>query len=89
MTDTALDDSAIREDVESLNSDDEAERIRQECACNKMEMEDGDFQTYVHALFEHIRQYLAQTGSSLLDKCTFPAFFDYCRAEYKNRLSHK
>lgn len=89
MTDTVLDDPAAREDVESLNSDDEAERILQECVSNKMETEDGDFQTYVHALFEHVRQYLAQTGSSLLDRCTFPAFFDYCRAEHRNRESHK
>ena len=83
MTDPTY-DSVLKEDNESVNSDEEADRIRQETAVNALEMEAGDFQTFVHHLYEHVRQYLAQKGSSLLDRCTFPDFFDYCRAERTN-----
>lgn len=79
-------ESALREDNDLIDSDDEADRIKQETISNALEMEEGDFQTYVHALYEYVKQYLTDRGSSLLDRCTFPAFFEYCRAERLGKI---
>ena len=71
---------ATRDDVDS-NSDDDSERIQQETISNTREMEADDLATYAHRVFEYVKEFLALRGSHLLDRCTFPAFLEYCRAE--------
>ena len=68
-------------DIDSNNSDDEIERRQQEAISNAEELEAGDLQTYAHHLFLHLKEYLALRGSHLLNRCTFPAFLEFCRAE--------
>ncbi len=70
-----------RDDVDSNNSEEESELIRQESIWNAQELDYGDLQTYAHRLFGHIKEYLATKGSHLLDRCTFTAFMEYCQAE--------
>lgn len=78
---------AVRDDLDSNNSDDEAERIQQETISNVEELEHGDLETYAHRFFENIKEFLALRGSHLLDRCTFPAFFDYCQMEREKHRS--
>ena len=67
-----------REELESNNSEDEDKKVLSESRAVAWEMDYGELQTYLHRLLINIREFLGHKGSSLLDRCSFPAFMDYC-----------